>query len=62
MTYEAMKYDHLKGGALKGFSDSQLDLHFTLYQGYAFMDNIKWSDGSRRFGAVKDGERMRRNP
>jgi Fe-Mn family superoxide dismutase len=34
MTYEAMKYDHLKGGALKGFSDSQLDLHFTLYQGY----------------------------
>jgi Fe-Mn family superoxide dismutase len=29
-----MNYDHLKGGALKGFSDSQLDLHFTLYKGY----------------------------
>jgi len=34
MTYEAMNYDHLKGGALRGFSDSQLDLHFTLYKGY----------------------------
>jgi Fe-Mn family superoxide dismutase len=34
MTYEPMNYDHLKGGALKGFSDSQLDLHFTLYKGY----------------------------
>jgi Fe-Mn family superoxide dismutase len=34
MTYEPRNYDHLKGGALKGFSDSQLDLHFTLYKGY----------------------------
>ena len=34
MTYEPLNYDHLKGGALKGFSDSQLDLHFTLYKGY----------------------------
>ncbi|GLH72221.1 superoxide dismutase [Geothrix limicola] len=34
MTYEAMNYEHLKGGALKGFSDSQLELHFTLYKGY----------------------------
>jgi Fe-Mn family superoxide dismutase len=34
MTYEAMNYDDLKGGTLKGFSDSQLDLHFTLYKGY----------------------------
>jgi superoxide dismutase, Fe-Mn family len=34
MTYEPKSYDHLKGGALKGFSDSQLDLHFALYKGY----------------------------
>lgn len=34
MAYEAMNYDHLKGGALKGFSDSQLDLHISLYKGY----------------------------
>ena len=34
MTYEAKSYEHLKGGALKGFSDGQLELHFTLYKGY----------------------------
>ena len=34
MTYKPKAYEHLKGGALKGFSDSQLDLHFTLYKGY----------------------------
>ena len=34
MAYEPKNYDHLKGGALKGFSDSQLDQHFTLYKGY----------------------------
>ena len=34
MAYTAKNYDHLKGGALKGFSDSQLDQHFTLYKGY----------------------------
>jgi Fe-Mn family superoxide dismutase len=34
MTHEAKSYVHLKGGAVKGFSDSQLDLHFTLYKGY----------------------------
>jgi Fe-Mn family superoxide dismutase len=34
MSYEAKNYDHLKGGAVKGFSDSQLDQHFTLYKGY----------------------------
>ena len=34
MTYEPKTYDHLKGGAVKGFSDSQLELHFTLYKGY----------------------------
>jgi Fe-Mn family superoxide dismutase len=34
MAYEAKNYDHLKGGALKGLSDSQLDQHFTLYKGY----------------------------
>lgn len=34
MSYEAKSYDHLKGGALQGLSDSQLDQHFTLYKGY----------------------------
>ncbi len=34
MTYESKNYDHLKGGVMKGFSDSQLELHFTLYKGY----------------------------
>ncbi|MDP2877364.1 MAG: Fe-Mn family superoxide dismutase [Holophaga sp.] len=34
MTYEPKNYDHLKGGTLKGLSDSQLDLHITLYKGY----------------------------
>jgi len=34
MAYDPKNYDHLKGGALKGFSDSQLDQHFTLYKGY----------------------------
>jgi Fe-Mn family superoxide dismutase len=34
MTYKPRNYEHLKGGAVKGFSDSQLDLHITLYQGY----------------------------
>jgi len=34
MAYEAKNYDHLKGGAVKGLSDSQLDQHFTLYKGY----------------------------
>ena len=34
MAYEPKNYDHLKGGALKGFSDSQLEQHFTLYKGY----------------------------
>jgi Fe-Mn family superoxide dismutase len=34
MTYEPKSYEHLKGGAVKGISDGQLDLHFTLYKGY----------------------------
>jgi Fe-Mn family superoxide dismutase len=34
MSYEAKNYDRLKGGAVKGLSDSQLDQHFTLYKGY----------------------------
>ena len=34
MAYTAKSYDHLKGGALKGLSDAQLDQHFTLYKGY----------------------------
>jgi len=34
MPYEAKNYDSLKGGAVKGLSDSQLEQHFTLYKGY----------------------------
>ncbi len=34
MSYQAKNYDHLKGGVVKGLSDSQLDQHFTLYKGY----------------------------
>ena len=34
MAYPAKNYDHLKGGAVKGLSDAQLDQHFTLYKGY----------------------------
>ncbi len=34
MAYDPKNYDHLKGGTLKGLSDSQLDQHFTLYKGY----------------------------
>jgi len=34
MAYTAKNYDHLKGGAVKGLSDAQLDQHFTLYKGY----------------------------
>jgi Fe-Mn family superoxide dismutase len=34
MAYAAKNYEKLKGGALKGFSDSQLEQHFTLYKGY----------------------------
>jgi len=34
MTYEPKSYHQLKGGTLKGFSDSQLDLHIALYKGY----------------------------
>ncbi len=34
MAYEPKNYEYLKGETLKGFSDSRLDLHFTLYKGY----------------------------
>ena len=34
MAYTAKNFDHLKGGAVKGLSDAQLDQHFTLYKGY----------------------------
>jgi hypothetical protein len=32
MVYKPKDYDHLKNGAVRGFSDSQLDQHFTLYE------------------------------
>ena len=34
MAHAAKNYDALKGGAVKGLSDAQLDQHFTLYKGY----------------------------
>ncbi len=34
MAHAAKTYDALKGGAVKGLSDAQLDQHFTLYKGY----------------------------
>jgi Fe-Mn family superoxide dismutase len=34
MAHAAKNYDSLKGGAVKGLSDAQLDQHFTLYKGY----------------------------
>jgi len=34
MTYEPVNYEFLKGGVMHGFSDGQLDLHFTLYKGH----------------------------
>lgn len=34
MAYQPKSYDHLKGGAVKGLSDNQLDQHFSLYKGY----------------------------
>ena len=35
MEYRPKDYDHVKNGAVRGFSDSQLDQHFTLYKGYS---------------------------
>ena len=32
--YVVKNYNHLLGGALKGFTDNQLKAHFTLYEGY----------------------------
>jgi Fe-Mn family superoxide dismutase len=34
MAREPKNYDHLLGGNAKGLSDTQLQAHFTLYQGY----------------------------
>lgn len=34
MAYDPKNYDYLKGGAVQGLSDSQLEQHFTLYRGY----------------------------
>ena len=50
MAYTAKSYDHLKGGALKGLSDAQLDQHFTLYKGYV----AKLNEISRRYAALGD--------
>ena len=67
MAYEAKSYDHLKGGALKGLSDSQLDQHFTLYKGYvaklneieeklAAIDNSKANYSFNEFSELKRRE------
>ena len=67
MTYEVKNYDSLKGGALKGFSDSQLEQHFTLYKGYvaklneiedklATVDNTKPNYSFNEFSELKRRE------
>ena len=67
MAYTAKNYDHLKGGALKGFSDSQLEQHFTLYKGYvaklneveeklAVMDNTKPNYSFNEYSELKRRE------
>jgi Fe-Mn family superoxide dismutase len=40
--YEAQDFSKLKG--MKGFSNSALDLHFTLYQGYVKNTNLIWNE------------------
>ena len=60
MAHAAKSYDHLKGGALKGLSDAQLEAHFTLYKGYVTKLNEieeKWPRTSDRVG-----EEARANP
>jgi superoxide dismutase, Fe-Mn family len=67
MAYEPKNYDQLKGGALKGLSDSQLDQHFTLYKGYvaklneietklAEMDNTKPNYSFNEYSELKRRE------
>jgi Fe-Mn family superoxide dismutase len=67
MTYEAKNYDDLKGGTLVGFSDSQLEMHFTLYKGYvaklneietklAAADNTKPNYSFNEFSELKRRE------
>ena len=67
MAYSPKNFDHLKGGALTGFSDSQLDQHFTLYKGYvaklneiegklAEVDNTKPNYSFNEFSELKRRE------
>jgi superoxide dismutase, Fe-Mn family len=42
LSHEAKNYDHLVGGKLKGFSDTQIKAHLTLYQGYVKKLNEIW--------------------
>ena len=67
MAYTAKSYEHLKGGALKGLSDSQLDQHFGLYKGYvtklneieerlATADNTKPNYSFNEFSELKRRE------
>jgi Fe-Mn family superoxide dismutase len=67
MAYAAKSYDHLKGGVLKGFSDSQLEQHFTLYKGYvaklneveeklAAIDNTKSNYSFNEYSELKRRE------
>ena len=67
MAYTAKSYDQLKGGALKGLSDAQLDQHFTLYKGYvgklneieeklAAADNTKPNYSFNEFSELKRRE------
>ncbi|WP_306591035.1 Fe-Mn family superoxide dismutase [Geothrix sp. 21YS21S-4] len=52
MPYTAKNYDHLKGGALKGLSDSQLEQHFTLYKGYI----TKLNEIEEKLGAIDNSK------
>jgi len=67
MPYTAKNFDNLKGGVLKGFSDSQLEQHFTLYKGYvaklneieeklATMDNSKPNYSFNEYSELKRRE------
>jgi superoxide dismutase, Fe-Mn family len=67
MAYTPKNFDHLKGGTLTGFSDSQLDQHFTLYKGYvtklneieeklAVVDNSKANYSFNEYSELKRRE------
>ena len=63
MAYTAKSYDNLKGGALKGLSDAQLDQHFTLYKGYiAKLNEIETKLATHLVTAYADFANLAGNP